>query len=123
MIIFGRTISRLTLGVLGVILIIGLIAFGTSQCSKRRNAASQARTDAAQAGAAQDSAAQAINTVAAAGEAEAASEDLTRANERDIREADGAGTRVAPSVDYAGRAALCKRLAYRDKPECSMFRK
>ncbi len=122
MTIFGHTISRLAVGVLGVILIIALIAFGTSQCSKRRNAAAQARTDNAQAGAAQTSAAEAINTVAASGEAEAASEDLSRANERDIRAADGADERVNTGVDVAGRRALCRREAFKSDPKCKTLR-
>ncbi len=123
MTIFGRTISRITLAALGAILIIALIAFGTSQCSKRRNAAAQARTDAAQAGAAQNSAADAIGTVAKAGERDAASEDLTRANDRDIRAADGANDKVKAGVASAGLQALCRRNAYKDDPRCAQFRK
>jgi hypothetical protein len=87
-----------------------------------RSQRAQSRVDNAQAGAAQTSAAEAINTVAASGEAEAASEDLSRTNERDIRAADGADERVKPSVDYAGRAALCRRAAYATDPRCAIFR-
>ena len=118
MTIFGRTISRITIIALGIILIIAMVAFGTSQCSKRRNAAAQARVDASQAAAAQDSAADAIGTVAKAGANEAASEAVTRANDRDIRAADGADDAIKPGVAAAGRSALCKRAAYRDDPRC-----
>ncbi len=123
MILFGRTISRVTVMVIGVILIIGVIAFGASQCAKRKNEAAQSRVDSAQAGAAANSAADAIGTVARSGEASAASEQLTRDNERDIRSAEGADVRVNPSVHGAGLQALCRRTAYRDAPRCAPFRK
>lgn len=123
MTIFGRTISRAVIGAIGIVLIVAMFAFGTSQCTKRRNAASQARVDSAQAGAASNSAADAIATVAKDSEASAASEQLTRDNERDIRSAEGADVRVNPSVHGAGLQALCRRTAYRDAPRCAPFRK
>ncbi|MEA1071296.1 hypothetical protein [Sphingomonas sp. LY160] len=87
-----------------------------------RSERAQSRVDNAQAGAAQTSAGEAINTVAASGQSEAASEDLTRSNERDIRSADGAGERVGAPVDLAGRRALCRRAAYATDPRCAMSR-
>jgi hypothetical protein len=71
-----------------------------------------------QAEAASNSAADAINTVTGVGSNQAASEDLGRTNERDIRAAEGANERVGAGVNAAGRAALCKRAAYRDDPKC-----
>jgi hypothetical protein len=75
-----------------------------------------------QAAAASNSAAYAIGTVAASGEAAAASEQLTRSNENTIRAAQGAGDKVGAGVNTAGRAALCKRKAYRDDPKCAIFK-
>lgn len=103
--------------ILGLVLIV-LVLFGASQCTKRKNAASQARVEQSQAQAAQESAKDAINAVAASGARESASEDLTRSNDREIRAADGASERVGAGVNYAGRAALCRREAYRNDPKC-----
>jgi hypothetical protein len=123
MIIFGKEIARRTIAlILGAILIMGVIGFGLNQCQKRRSEAAQGRVDTAQAGAASNSAADAINTVSRTGEREAASEGLTRSNEREIRGAEGAGERVKPGVDYAGRAALCRREAYRNDPKCKVMK-
>ncbi len=120
--LFGYTFHRLTLGVLGIILILALVAFGTSQCSKRRDAASQARMDAAQGQAASESGRDAIGTVARSGEAAAASEELTRANEQAIRNATGADDRVNLAVHVAGLKALCRRKAFADDPRCAPFK-
>lgn len=117
--IAGRTIAL----VVGVLVLIAAVTFGVTQCDKRRNQAAQSRVDNAQSGAASNSAADAIGTVARSGEREAASEDLTRQNERDIRAADGAGDRVNMGVHSAGLKALCQRAAYRNEPRCAPFRK
>jgi hypothetical protein len=68
--------------------------------------------------AATNSAADAINAVTGVGSNQAASEELGRANERDIRAADGASTKIGAGVNAAGLKALCKRAAYRDDPKC-----
>lgn len=119
MLIFGRQIAgRVIAMVVGAILLIAIAGFGLYQCDQRRNEAAQGKVSGAQAGAAENSAADAINTVSEAGQREAASEGLTRSNERDIRGAEGASERVKPGVDAAGRAALCRREAYRNDPRC-----
>lgn len=66
----------------------------------------------------QRSAEDAIDTVGAAGDREAASDALTRSNDRDIRNAEGSSTIVAAPADKAGRAAVCRRLANRNDPAC-----
>jgi biopolymer transport protein ExbB/TolQ len=119
MMIFGRQIAgRLIAMVVGAILIIVLASFALAQCQKRRSEAAQSRVERSQAEAASNSAADAIGTVAASGKAEAASEELTRSNERDIRNAEGAGDSVKPAVRDAGIAALCRRKAYANDPRC-----
>ncbi len=122
MVIFGRTVHRLTLGVLGIILILALVAFGTSQCAKRRDAASQARMDAAQGQAASESGRDASEAQSRVNANEVASETLSRTNEKEIRSAEGANEAVAPAVHSATIASLCRRAAYRDNERCRMLR-
>ena len=110
--------TRIIAMIVGAVLLLGIIAFGVHSCEQRRSKAAQSRMERSQAEAASNSAADAINTVAASGEASRASEDLTRSNERDIRNAAGASDRVNPASRDAGLAALCKRAAYREDPRC-----
>lgn len=112
--IAGRIIAMIVAGVL----ILALLLFGLSECSKRRSQAAQARVERSQADAAANSAADAVNTVARSGEAAAASEELSRSNEREIRNAEGADARVGAGVNTAGLRALCKRAAYKNDPRC-----
>lgn len=114
--------NRLIAMIIGGTLIVVLLLFGVNQCQKRRSQAAQARVEQSQAEAAAESAKDAIGTVRASGEAEKASEDLTRSNEKEIRNAEGANERVGSGVDLAGRRSLCKRAAYRDDPKCRMFK-
>lgn len=110
--------ARLIAVVIGVLaLIIGTAMFVRS-CDSRHNKAAQTAVEHAQAGAASNSAADAVNTVAASGEAERASEDLTRNNEQQIRAAPGANDKVNPAVRDAGISALCRRHAYANDPRC-----
>lgn len=123
MIIFGREIALRTIAlVVGIILLMLAAALIPGCLSKWRSERAQSRVEASQAEAASNSAADAINAVSEAGKRETASESLTRDNERDIRAADGAGERVQPGVDLAGRRALCRRPAYANNPECKEIR-
>ncbi len=124
MILFGKEIARRTIGfIVGAILIIAFASFGLYQCDKRRDEAAQARVERSQGEAASESTRDAIGTVTAAGERETASEDLTRDNEREIRNAEGAGERVGTGVNAAGLQALCRREAYRNTERCKIFRR
>lgn len=116
--IAGRMIALIAGGIVLIVLALLLL----HQCDKRRSEAAQSRVERSQAEAASNSAKDAINAVAASGEAQRASEDLTRENSRDIRSAPGAGDRVNSGVDLAGRKALCKRAAYRDSEQCKALR-
>jgi hypothetical protein len=109
---------RIVLYIAGVLIAIGAIVGLTRSCDKRHNQAAQERVEDSQAGAATNSAADAIGTVQRSSEASAASEEMTRQNDRDIRAADGAAVKIGPGVDAAGRAALCRRAAYRNDPKC-----
>ena len=82
------------------------------------NPKAEARLSRNQAQAAQESGSDAVNTVGRAGEREAASDALTRSNEKEIRNAEGADAVVAAPVRDAGLASLCKRRAYSRDPRC-----
>lgn len=113
--------TRIIAMIVGVIVLILAVGLFVRSCDKRRSEGAQTRVERSQADAASNSAADAIGTVARSGESERASEDLTRSNEKDIRNAQGANERVGAGVDVAGRRALCLRDAYRNRPECRMF--
>lgn len=119
MMIRGQEIATRTIAmVVGVIVLIVLVLGTLTYCQNQRSKGAQTRVDSAQSGAATNSAVDAINTVTGVGGNTAASEDLGRNNERDIRAAEGANTKIGPGVNAAGRAALCKRAAYRNDPAC-----
>jgi hypothetical protein len=110
--------ARVIATVVGAVLLIAGLSLLVHQCDVRRSKAAQSRVERSQAAAASNSAADAVGTVAASGEAAAASEDLTRANERDIRGAQGSSDKVNPAARDAGLTALCKRPSYKDDPRC-----
>lgn len=123
MMIRGYAISaRLILTIVGVIVLIVAVALFVRSCDSRHNKAAQSRLEHAQGDAQANSAADAVNTVAASGDAAAASEGQTRANEKDIRDAKGSDAAVDPAVRDAGLRSLCKRAAYRDSERCRVFR-
>jgi hypothetical protein len=82
------------------------------------NPKAEARLSRDQAAATAQSGADAVNTVGAAGEREAASDAVTRENERTIRNAEGADSPVHAEARAAGLDALCRRDAYRNDPRC-----
>lgn len=114
--------ARLIAIVVGVVLLIAVVGFTVRSCDQRRSKAAQSRLEHAQNDAQANSAADAVNTIAASGEAAAASEAQTRANEKDIRDAKGSDAAVDPAVRDAGLRSLCKRAAYRDSERCRVFR-
>jgi hypothetical protein len=119
----GYEIGARTIAVaIFIAFIVGMMLFGVSQCQKRRSEAAQSRVERSQAEAASNSAADAIGTVARSGETERASEDLTRSNDKEIRNAQGADERVGAGVNAAGLRSLCRRAAYRDDPKCRVFK-
>jgi hypothetical protein len=102
-------------------LLIGVIAYGVRSCDNHKQEAAQGRVDRGQAGAASNSAADAVNTVTGVWSNAAASEELTRQNEKEIRNAEGANDPVNPAARDAGLRSLCRRPAYRDNPKCRML--
>ena len=113
--------ARLLAIIIGIIALVGIVLFAVHSCDKRRSQAAQTRVERSQSEAASNSAADAIGTVARSGEAEAASEALTRSNEKEIRDAEGANDPVNPAARDAGLRSLCRRSAYRDSPKCRVL--
>ncbi len=74
-----------------------------------------------QAEAALESGSDAVSTVGKAADREAASEALTRSNEKDIRNAQGADAPVADPARDAGLRSLCRRPSYSGNPKCVQF--
>jgi predicted membrane-bound mannosyltransferase len=112
---------RLIGTLVAILVLIAAVGLTVRSCDKRHSQAAQSRVEASQGAAKSESAADAVNTVSSAGERESASETLSRTNERDIRNAQGANVAVNSDVDLAGRRALCLRSVYRSDPKCRMF--
>ena len=117
MMIGKYAIAARTLALIAGIIALVVLAMWVPSCiQKQRSVAAQARTDAAQAGAAQNSAADAIAVQGAANERQINSEATTRSNERTIRDAQGANDAVNPAVRNAGFDSLCRRASFRNSP-------
>ncbi len=116
MILFGRTISRVTVMVIGVILIIAVIAFGTSQCAKKRAAEKQAEVSKGQAGASIDAGAEATNTLGNI-------IDKGRETDATVKEGQDA-IRKAPESERGVRTvdAACRLRAYVNTERCARLR-
>ncbi len=102
----------------GVVLMLVLLALWWGYSALTRNSKAEARLAKNQAEAAAQSGADAVNTVGKAGEREATSADLTRTNDAEIRNAQGADAAVDPAVRDAGFASVCRRAANRNDPKC-----
>lgn len=109
---------RIIAGLIGIALIVALVIFGPAACSKIRSLQAQSRMNQEQGAAFTNSATDAVETTGAVGARDARSEELTDENKRDIMAADGAGDKINPALNRAGRVALCKRVAYQNDPQC-----
>lgn len=110
-------------GQLGTVILLlalamGAVWWGYSTFASGKSAKAEAKLGREQTGAAIASGADAVDTVAGVNAGEADSDTLTRSNERDIRNAPGAAAPVDPAAAAAGKRSLCKRAAYRERPEC-----
>jgi len=81
-------------------------------------AKTEAKLSGNQTAAALESGTDAVATVGQTHATEVTIDVITRENERAIREASGADAPVDPAVHGAGLAGLCRRAAYRGRPEC-----
>ena len=106
---------------IAIVIIALLVAFaGPAMCRKINHESARARLGEETARSASQSGQDAVATVGAAARREAQSNDLTRTNEQEIRNAQGADVRIDPAVRDAGLGGLCRRPAYRDSERCRM---
>jgi negative regulator of sigma E activity len=115
---FAGLATRTIAMIVAACVLVAVGAFVVHSWDKRRSEAAQSRVQHSQSEALSNSGADAVNTVAASGKAAAASEELTRSNEQQIRAAQGANDKANPAVRDAGIAALCRRQAYANDPRC-----
>ena len=95
---------------------------GPAACRKLNSESARARLGEESARAASRNGEDAVATVGAAARREQQSDALTRDNEREIRDAQGADARLDPAVRDAGLGGLCRRPAYRDDQRCRLRR-
>ena len=112
----SRTLS-IVIGVLALAAIIVSLLL-LDQCRATKSAKVETKLATGQAEASMISGSDAVTTIGNRMEADAATDQLTRENEDAIRHADGAAAPVAAPARDAGLASLCRRAAYRGKPEC-----
>ncbi len=113
--------ARVIAMIVGVLLIVGLLLWGPAACQKIRSLSAQSKVTQGQTDALRNSATDAVNTQSETNKRETDSEDLSRSNEKEIRDAKGANDPVNPDARDAGLRALCRRAAYRDDPKCRVF--
>jgi hypothetical protein len=113
--------ARVIAYIVGAVIVVFVVWAAIHFYTKSRSQAAQIRVDHAQTGAFTNSAGDAVNTQANVAQNEAASGDLTRTNEEDIRNAQGSGDKVNPAARDAGLRSLCRRAAYRDSQQCRML--
>jgi hypothetical protein len=78
----------------------------------------EAKLGQAQTEAALESGADAVASVGQTQVNDAATDTITRENDRAIRQAPGADAPVDPAARNAGLRSVCRRAAYRQRPEC-----
>lgn len=88
-------------------------AWGATSTAK-----TEAKLSGNQTGAAFESGKDAVDTLGKSAARDAATDTITRENDRAIRNAPGAAAPVDPAARDAGLRSLCRRAAYRGKPEC-----
>jgi hypothetical protein len=89
----------------GTLLLVGAVAFGVRSCDARHSKGGQTRVERSQGRSGIQQRGRRDRHCGASGEASAASEALTRSNEKDIRNAKGSNQAVDPAARDAGLAA------------------
>lgn len=113
---FNPLVMKIIGAVVLVLLIVGF--FTVRSCQQSAQHAAESRLQQGQMGALSNSAQDALATQGNVAANATASEDLSRTNAEEIRNAKGADARVDPAANAAGLRALCRRAAYRDSPKC-----
>jgi len=109
-------VRKIVAGLVLVAIILVLVALNS--CQTARTAQTEAKLGRNQTSAAIASGADAANTVGDVGARAADTDRTTLENTDEIRSAPGADAPVDAGVHGAGIRSLCKRAAYRGRPEC-----
>ena len=112
-------VSRILMA--GVVIILVLLSLQVRSCQQARQRAAESRVERAQTKAVVESAKDAIATQQRSQAEERASEELTRTNDKEIRNAEGAHIVIHPDVTDAGLRSLCRRRVYSDTERCRLF--
>jgi hypothetical protein len=116
------SLSRtIVLAIIVAVLALVIIVAGPAACDRIRSLRAQNELNQDQGKALGNSAIDAINTQGAAAERERESEELTKSNEKEIRDAEGSNAPVNPAARDAGLRSLCRRPAYRDSERCRLL--
>ncbi|WP_265587125.1 hypothetical protein [Sphingomicrobium arenosum] len=103
-----------------VAVLVGALLLPLACQRQARQAAAQARAEREGARAEAAAGREAVEAVGAHARAASDSEALTRANDKEIRDATGADAMVDAGVHGAGLDGLCRRAAYRDDERCRL---
>jgi hypothetical protein len=103
---------------IGAVLVVALAWFVLASWQASRTASAEAKVGAALGEARGKSAGEAVDIVAAGAGRDAAIDAQTLETDDAIKTAPGAGQAVDPGVHGAGLDGLCRRAAYRGRPEC-----
>jgi hypothetical protein len=106
------SLSRQTIMLIALVVLVAVVIFGLSQCQSRKTAQKQAEVSEGQAGAAIDSGAEAMNTASNVAAEDAATDALVGMGQAEIAAA-SQGTK-----GKAAKKAACRMKAYRDTPQC-----
>lgn len=106
---------------IGAFILIGIGWWLVSTVIGGASAKTEARLARNAAGAAIESGRDAVNTIGKQMASEDAIDIISRENEHEIRNAPGARAPVDPAARDAALRSLCRRAAYRERPECLQF--
>lgn len=113
---FGPSIAKVVFWGVLVLILLALLSLG--KCAYDRSAKTEIALGKGQAGAAQASGRDAVDTVGNQAASEDEADRITEENEDAIRNAQGADAPVDPAARDAGLASLCRRAAYRGSKQC-----
>ena len=109
--------GKLTAAGIALVLILAVVV---GVMTHNARSAAEAKVSGAMTAARVEAGADAGQVVDSAHTAATASEDLTRKNADEIRNAPGASAALDPALNDAGLRSLCRRAAYRGRPECAV---
>lgn len=114
---FGPTVAKLIFW--GSVAVFLVIALSVARCVSNQGIETQNKVNKGQAGAAQQSGHDAVQSISNVMANDQATNDITQENRNAIEHAKGADTAVDPAVRTIGVQSLCRRPSYRrDHPEC-----